>query len=81
MYIAIDENKKAHKLYGGGDTNQEFKLGLPIVFRRAEDDPNYYFFTGGGTILKVLESRSINKLEPIKALIQSNEDIKRGRFE
>ncbi len=81
LYIAIDENKKAHKLYGGGDTNQEFKLGLPIVFRRAEDDPNYYFFTGGGTILKVLESRSINKLEPIKALIQSNEDIKRGRFE
>jgi len=81
LYTAIDKNKKAHKLYGGGDTNQEFKLGLPTVFRRAEDDPNYYFFTGGGTILKVLESRSINNLAPIRALVESNENIKRGYFE
>ncbi len=81
LYNAIDKNKKAHKLYGGGDTNQEFKLGLPTLFRRADDDPNYYFFTGGGTILKVLESRSINNLAPIRALIESNENIKRGYFE
>ncbi len=81
LYTAIDGNKKAHKLYGGGDTNQEFKLGLPNLFRKADDDPNYYFFTGGGTILKVLETRSINALEPIKALVESNENMKRGYFE
>jgi len=80
LYKLIDKNKSAQKLFGGGDTNQEFKLNLPILFRRAEDDPKYYFFTGGGTILKVLESGSINKLEPIKALTRNNENMKRGLF-
>ncbi len=67
----IDENKEAIKLYGGGDTMQELKRLLPGLYISALDSPKYYIFTGGGAVLKAIESGSTIELEPINALINS----------
>lgn len=70
MYNLIDSNKKARKLFGGGDTIQDFKELLPGVFARAQNDPAYYFFTGGGAILDSIEQNSPFGMKPVQALIQ-----------
>lgn len=49
----IAANKKARKYFGGGDTLQEFKSLSPGLYMAALEDPAYYLFTGGGTVLKV----------------------------
>ena len=69
MYSLINQNKEALKLYGGGDTLQEFKNLLPELYWKSIDDPKYYFFTGGGTILTAIEQGSPWKLDMIKALL------------
>ncbi len=71
MYSLIDENKEANKMYGGGDTLQEFRLMLPGTYIKAVDDPNYYFFSGGGTILKAIHEGRVTGLAPVKALINN----------
>ena len=70
----IDRNWQAQKLYGGGDTLQEFKNLTPGLYLAAMDDAKYYFFTGGGTVLKAIEEGSPYGLEPVKALME-NADI------
>ncbi len=65
----IDQNRSALKLYGGGDTLQEFKNLSPGLYLAAMDSAQYYFFTGGGTVLKAIEEGSPYGLEPVKALI------------
>ncbi len=70
MYSLIDKNKKAAKLFGGGDTLQEFKNLLPVIYKKALTDNKYYFFTGGGTILKAIKEGSAFGLEPVKALME-----------
>jgi len=35
------------------------------------DNANYYFFTGGGTVLTAIEQASPYGLEPVQALIHS----------
>jgi len=65
----IDKNRNALKLYGGGDTLQEFKNLSPGLYLAAMDSAQYYFFTGGGTVLKAIEEGSPYGLEPVKALI------------
>ena len=69
MYSLINQNKEALKLYGGGDTLQEFKNLLPELYWKSLDDPKYYFFTGGGTILTAIEQGSPWKLDTIVALL------------
>ena len=71
MYSLIDENKEANKMYGGGDTLQEFRSMLPGKYIKAVDDPNYYFFSGGGTILKAIHEGKVTGLAPVKALINN----------
>lgn len=66
----IDNNKNALKLFGGGDTLQEFKNLLPDIYNEALEDDKYYFFTGGGTILKAIQEGSAYELGPIKALLE-----------
>ena len=66
----IDQNKKANKLFGGGDTLQEFKTLLPEIFNLALKDEKYYFFTGGGTVLKAVKEGTAFGLEPVKALMR-----------
>lgn len=64
-------NRDARKLFGGGDTLQEFKNLNPGLYMSALDDPSYYFFTGGGTVLKAIEEGSPYALAPVEALIQN----------
>jgi len=65
----IEKNHKALKLYGGGDTLQEFKNLSPGLYLAAMDSAQYYFFTGGGTVLKAIEQGSPYGLEPVTALM------------
>ena len=51
----IDLNRDAMKMYGGGDTLQEFKNLLPGRYLSVMDNASYYFFTGGGTVLTAIE--------------------------
>lgn len=70
LYAALAENNGGRKLFGGGDTLDELKRLVPAVYLRALDDPEYYFFTGGGSVLTALEERSAYGLEPVKALLK-----------
>lgn len=70
MYSLIDENIKAVKLFGGGDTIQDFGTYLPGTFALAQNNPQYYFFTGGGAILSAIENRSATGMKPVQALIK-----------
>ncbi|MBW2673536.1 MAG: phosphoglycerate kinase [Deltaproteobacteria bacterium] len=67
----IDHNREARKLYGGGDTLQEFKDLNPGLYLSVMDDSQYYFFTGGGTVLKAIEQETPYGLDPVKALIEN----------
>ncbi len=67
----IDKNVHAQKLYGGGDTLQEFKNLSPGLYLAAMDDTQYFFFTGGGTVLKAIEEGTPYGLEPVKALMKN----------
>ena len=69
MYQLIDTNSSAAKLFGGGDTIQDFKDLLPGVFAKAVNDPGYYFFTGGGAILDAIEQGSPYGMKPVQALL------------
>jgi phosphoglycerate kinase len=70
--IALDKqisaNQAAVKLFGGGDTLQEFNILLPKIYQQALTDSSYYFFTGGGTILKAISAGTAWGLEPVQVL-------------
>ncbi|RMG00105.1 MAG: phosphoglycerate kinase [Nitrospirae bacterium] len=68
---AIDKNRNAMKMYGGGDTLQEFKDLCPGLYLSVMNDANYYFFTGGGTVLKAIEEGTPYGLKPVKALLEA----------
>jgi phosphoglycerate kinase len=68
----IDRNRNAMKMYGGGDTLQEFKNLLPGLYLSVMDDASYYFFTGGGTVLTAIEHGSPYSLQPVQALMEAN---------
>ncbi len=72
MYSLIDNNSEAQKLFGGGDTIQDFGDLLPGIFAKAVNDPLYYFFTGGGAILDAIVSGSPYGMKPVQALIKSS---------
>ncbi|MFA5073041.1 MAG: phosphoglycerate kinase [Nitrospirota bacterium] len=67
----IDQNRGAMKMYGGGDTLQEFKDLCPGLYLSVMDNASYYFFTGGGTVLTAIEQGSPYGLKPVEALIES----------
>lgn len=67
----IDQNIEARKLYGGGDTLQEFKDLCPGLYLSVLDNSNYYFFTGGGTVLKAIEAGTPYGLLPVRALMEN----------
>lgn len=68
----IDQNREARKLYGGGDTLQEFKNLCPGLYLAVLDDAQYYFFTGGGSVLKAIQEGSPYGMEPIRGLIEND---------
>ncbi len=67
----IDRNRQAMKMYGGGDTLQEFKDLCPGLYLSVMDNAKYYFFTGGGTVLTAIEQGSPYGLKPVQALMDS----------
>jgi phosphoglycerate kinase len=75
----IDRNTHAKKLYGGGDTLQEFKDLCPGLYLSVLDNAQYYFFTGGGTVLTAIEQGSPYGLKPVQALIENGESDKNSR--
>ncbi|MBW6514490.1 MAG: phosphoglycerate kinase [Candidatus Syntrophosphaera sp.] len=70
MYSLIDTCAEAQKLYGGGDTIQDFRALLPGIFANAANDPRYYFFTGGGAILDAIVQGSPYGMKPVQALLR-----------
>ncbi len=70
LYKAIDENRRALKLYGGGDTLQELRNLCPGIYMRGLNNPDCYYFTGGGTVLKALEEGSPFRIKPIEPLLK-----------
>ncbi|MBU0993264.1 MAG: phosphoglycerate kinase [Proteobacteria bacterium] len=71
FYRLICENKTATKLFGGGDTLQEFKVLNPGLYLKALDDESFYFFTGGGAVLKAIEEGTPYGLDGVKALLDN----------
>ncbi|KAJ7542632.1 hypothetical protein O6H91_09G004100 [Diphasiastrum complanatum] len=71
IYDLIDGNRAAQKLFAGGDTLQEFKSLNPGLYHAALDKPEYYLFTGGGTVLKIIEEGDPYGLETVKALVEN----------
>ena len=69
----IDKNASALKMYGGGDTLQEFKDLCPGLYISVLDNAHYYFFTGGGAVLTAIEQGSPYGLKPVQALIENKE--------
>ncbi|MDD3050232.1 MAG: phosphoglycerate kinase [Candidatus Cloacimonetes bacterium] len=78
LYALIDKNTEANKLYGGGDTLLSMKTLLPGEYLQALNNPKYYFFTGGGTILKAINEGTVLGLEPIKALVDNHKRLKKN---
>jgi len=74
----IDANRGAAKLYGGGDTLQEFKDLCPGLYLSVLDNAQYYFFTGGGSVLKAIEQKSAYGLEPVTALMENAARLAQG---
>ena len=64
----IASNSRARKYFGGGDTIHEFKSLSPGLYMSALEDPRFYLFTGGGTVLKALELGGPEKLATVEAL-------------
>ncbi len=75
LYKALSKNTTARKMFGGGDTLQEFKNLCPGLYLSVQDDAQYYFFTGGGTVLKAIEQGSPYGLQPVQALMESKERL------
>jgi phosphoglycerate kinase len=73
----IDKNRTAIKLYGGGDTLQEFKSLCPGLYLSILDDALYYLFTGGGSVLKAIEKNSPFGIKPVQALIENAERLQK----
>ncbi|MEK7698124.1 MAG: phosphoglycerate kinase [Nitrospirota bacterium] len=69
----IDKNASALKMYGGGDTLQEFKDLCPGLYISVLDNAHYYFFTGGGAVLTAIEQGSPYGLKPVQALMENKE--------
>lgn len=72
----IDRNRQAMKMYGGGDTLQEFKDLCPGLYLSVMDNAKYYFFTGGGTVLTAIEQGSPYGLKPVQALMDSKKRVR-----
>ena len=67
---AIAANTHARKYFGGGDTLAEVKSLSPGLYMSALEDPQYYLFTGGGTVLKAIEMGGAQGLQTVDALME-----------
>ena len=73
LYRLINQNTSASKLYAGGDTLQELKNLCPGIYMAGLDDPNTYYFTGGGSVLAAIEQGSPYKMKPFEVLLREED--------
>ncbi len=70
IYELIGNNASALKLFAGGDTLEALKELCPGIYLKGLDNPEeYYYFTGGGSVLKTIEEGNPFGLKPVQALI------------
>ncbi len=69
LYDLIASNGPALKLFAGGDTLQELRHLCPGIYLSGLDNPDTYYFTGGGSVLTAIEHGSPYHLKPIEALM------------
>lgn len=69
LYDAVSENARALKLFAGGDTLQEYRNLCPGAYLEGMDNPNCYYFTGGGTVLTAIEKGGAFALKPVGMLL------------
>jgi phosphoglycerate kinase len=70
FYRLIGANGSAARLFAGGDTLQELRNLCPGIYMAGLDDPNTYYFTGGGSVLTALEQGTPYQLKPVEALME-----------
>jgi len=70
LFSLIFENKSAEKFLAGGDTLLEFRRLCPGEYLEAQEDPNVYFFTGGGAVLTAIEQGTPFGLKPLEPLLE-----------
>jgi phosphoglycerate kinase len=70
FYRLIGENASAARLFAGGDTLQELRNLCPGIYMSGLDDPNTYYFTGGGSVLTALEQGTPYQMKPVEALME-----------
>ena len=69
-----DSSSPANVFFGGGDTLQEFKSLSPGSYLNALENPQTYLFTGGGTVLKVIEVGEAGKLDIVRVLTEEEDE-------
>ena len=69
MYRLMSSCDRAMKLFGGGDTLQEFKNLCPGEYMAGLDSSGTYYFTGGGSVLTAIEQGTAYGLEPVRILM------------
>ena len=69
LYRLIASNPDAMKLFAGGDTLQELRDLCPEIYQAGLQAPDFYYFTGGGSVLTTLEQGNPYELKPVKALM------------
>jgi phosphoglycerate kinase len=69
LYKLMAASAEAKKLFGGGDTLQEFKNLCPGGYMKGLDSAETYYFTGGGSVLTAIEQGTAYGLKPVQALM------------
>jgi phosphoglycerate kinase len=69
LYRLIAACDSGKKLFGGGDTLQEFKNLCPGEYMKGLDALETYYFTGGGSVLTAIEQGTAYGLKPVRALM------------
>ena len=70
LYRLIGGNRSAARLFAGGDTLQELRNLCPGIYMAGLDDPNVYYFTGGGSVLTALEQGTPYRMKPVEVLLE-----------
>jgi len=72
LYRLIADNRSASKLFAGGDTLQELRNLCPGIYMAGLDDPDSYYFTGGGSVLAAIEQGTPYHLKPVEMLMEED---------
>jgi phosphoglycerate kinase len=70
LYRLIGGNASAARLFAGGDTLQELRNLCPGIYMAGLDDPNAYYFTGGGSVLTALDQGTPYQMKPVEVLME-----------